>query len=82
MKKSITASKKRLFEDGIYALCFRKKKDGSVFYILTIRSQYEAESHAKNHQKARQYMEQLLFTYISSYIALPIPASMRLLRLR
>ncbi len=40
--------KKRLFQDGIYALCFRQKKDGSVFYNLTIRSQYETESHAKN----------------------------------
>ncbi len=51
------------------------------FYILTIRSQYEAESHAKKRQKVRQYMEQLLFPYISSYIALPAVASMRLLRL-
>lgn len=74
--------KKRIFEDSIYALCFRQKKDGSVFYLLTIRSQYEAESHAKNRQAIRQYMEKLLFPHISSYIALPIQASMRLLRLR
>lgn len=72
---------KRLFQDDIYALCFRQKKDGSVFYTLTLRNQYEAESHVKRRQKMQQYMEQLLFPYISSYIALPAPTSMRLLRL-
>ncbi|WP_420229139.1 hypothetical protein ACOBWA_09095 [Psychrobacter sp. ER1] len=49
--------RKRLFQDTIYALCFRQEKDAAVFYTLTLRSQYEAENHAKNYQEMRQNMK-------------------------
>ena len=43
--------KKLLFQDSIYALCFRQYKDTSVFYNVTLRSQYEAEIHAEQHHE-------------------------------
>tara|TARA_R110002073_G_scaffold331145_1_gene515644 strand:+ start:18034 stop:18861 length:828 start_codon:yes stop_codon:yes gene_type:complete len=73
--------RKRLFQDTIYALCFRQEKDAAVFYTLTLRSQYEAENHAKNYQEMRQNMKKVLSPYTSSHIALAAPTSMLLLRL-
>lgn len=73
--------RKRLFQDTIYALCFRQEKDAAVFYTLTLRSQHEAENHAKNYQEMRQNMKQVLSPYTSSHITLAGPTSMLLLRL-
>lgn len=72
---------KRLFQGSIYGLCFRHNKDAAIFYTLTLRSQYEAEDHAQRYKEMHQHMQQILCLYMSSYMTLPAPASMRLLRL-
>ena len=72
---------KRLFQETIYALCFRKKKDNSVFYIVKLRSENEAIIHAKKYNNQIQHMRQVLSSYYSASLALPIPASMKLPRL-
>jgi hypothetical protein len=73
---------KLLFQDSIYALCFRQYKDTSVFYNVTLRSQYEAEIHAEQHYKSQlKHMRNVLSTYSSSYLALPTPTCMKLPRL-
>jgi len=72
---------KRLFQETIYALCFRKKKDNSVFYIVKLRSEHEAIIHAKKYNNHIQHMRQVLSSYYSASLALPIPASMKLPRL-
>ena len=72
---------KRLFQETIYALCFRKKKDSSTFYIVKLRSEYEAITHAKKYNNQIQHMKQVLSSYYSSYLALSTPASMKLPRL-
>ncbi|AMN68777.1 hypothetical protein AK825_05285 [Psychrobacter sp. P11G5] len=72
---------KRLFQETIYALCFRKKKDNSVFYIVKLRSEHEAIIHAKKYNNQIQHMRQVLSSYYSDSLALPMPASMKLPRL-
>lgn len=72
---------KRLFQETIYALCFRKKKDSSTFYIVKLRSENEAIIHAKKYKNQIQHMKQVLSFYYSSSLALPTPASMKLPRL-
>jgi hypothetical protein len=72
---------KRLFQETIYALCFRKKKDNSVFYIVNLRSEHEAIIHAKKYNNQIQHMRQVLSSYYSDSLALPMPASMKLPRL-
>lgn len=73
---------KLLFQDSIYALCFRQYKDTSVFYNVTLRSQYEAEIHAEQHYKSQlKHMRNVLSTYSSSYVALSAPICMKLPRL-
>lgn len=72
---------KRLFQETIYALCFRKKKDSSVFYIVKLRSENEAIIHAKNYNNQIQHMRQVLSSYYSYSLALPTPSSMKLPRL-
>ncbi|WP_299065556.1 hypothetical protein [uncultured Psychrobacter sp.] len=72
---------KRLFQETIYALCFRKKKDNSAFYIVKLRSEHEAIIHAKKYNNQIQHMRQVLSSYYSDSLALPMPASMKLPRL-
>ena len=73
---------KLLLQDSIYALCFRQYKDISVFYNVTLRSQYEAEIHAEQHYESQlKHMKQVLSFYYSPNLALPTPASMKLPRL-
>ena len=72
---------KRLFQETVYALCFRKKKDNSVFYIVKLRSEHEAIIHAKKYNNQIQHMRRVLHSYYSDSLALTIPASMRLPRL-
>ena len=62
---------KRLFQETIYALCFRKKKDSSVFYIVKLRSENEAIIHAKKYNNQIQHMRQVLSSYYS-YIVEPL----------
>ena len=73
--------KKRLFQETIYALCFRKKKDNSTFYVVKLRSENEAITHAKKYNNQIQHMKQILSYYHSPNLALPTPASMKLPRL-
>jgi hypothetical protein len=73
---------KLLFQDSIYALCFRQYKDTSVFYNVTLRSQYEAEIRAEQHHESQlEHMRNVLSTYSSSYLALSTPTCMKLPRL-
>lgn len=72
---------KRLFQETIYALCFRKKKDNSVFYIVKLRSEHEAIIHAKKYNNQIQHMRQVLSSYYSDSLALLTPDSMKLPRL-
>ena len=72
---------KRLLQETIYALCFRKKKDSSTFYIVKLRNEYEAITHAKKYKNQIQHMKQVLSFYYSPSLALPTPASMKLPRL-
>lgn len=72
---------KRLFQETIYALCFRKKKDNSVFYIVKLRSENEAIIHAKKYNNQIHHMRQVLSSYYSDSLALPAPASIKLPRL-
>ena len=72
---------KRLFQETIYALCFRKKMDNSVFYIVKLRSENEAIIHAKKYNNQIKHMRQVLSSYYSDSLALAIPASMKLPRL-
>lgn len=72
---------KRLFQETIYALCFRKKKDNSIFYIVKLRSEHEAIAHAKKYNNQIQHMRRVLSSYYSDSLALAIPASMKLPRL-
>ncbi|WP_201600707.1 hypothetical protein [Psychrobacter piscatorii] len=59
---------KRLFQETIYALCFRKKKDNSAFYIVKLRSEHEAIIHAKKYNNQIQHMRQVLSSYYSDIV--------------
>ena len=73
---------KLLFQNSIYALCFRQYKDTSVFYSVILRSQYEAEIHAEQHYESQlKHMRNMLSTYSSSYLALSAPICIKLPRL-
>lgn len=72
---------KRLFQQSVYALCFQNKKDSTTYYILKIRSEYEAEDQAYHHKNQRQHMRRVLSRYASGYILLAAPHSMTLPRL-
>lgn len=71
---------KGLFQDTIYALCFRQEKNGMAFYNLALRSEYEAEFHADNRCKVRTRMNQILSRHTSPYVLLPAPGSSKLSR--
>lgn len=66
---------KGLFQGVIYGLCFRHEKDVGAFHTLTLRTQYEAETHARNYRVMRQNMNKLLSAHTSPYLGLPAPES-------
>lgn len=73
--------RKRLFHETIYRLVFENKKDRNESYIFDFRPWWEAQEHAAHYAKQRKIMNQWLSSYQTKCLALPVPSSIKLLRL-
>ncbi|AWT48583.1 hypothetical protein DLE54_02865 [Psychrobacter sp. YP14] len=73
--------RKRLFHESIYAIVFVNKKDLTDTYLIDVRPHWVALEQAQKIAHKRKVMNRLLLDYQTPYVSLPLPISMRLLRL-